>query len=217
MSKVIFLGAGGIAIVAAEIARLRGLEIAGFLDDNPEKQGTLFCGSKVLGGFDMLPELRLHVNQVVIAFGNCRGRINVAHAVRSYGFSLPCLLHPSAIVSQNAAVGQGSILMPGAIVNSGASVGSNVILNTACSVDHECSIGEGVHIGPGVRLSGLVTVGTATWIGTGSIVRESIRIGDDVFLGAGSLVLRDIPDNVVAYGSPAKVIRENSYAIPLKA
>lgn len=217
MSKVVFLGAGGIAIVAAEIARFRGLDIVGFLDDKAEKHGTLFCGSEVLGGFDMLPALRPDVSQAVIAFGSCRGRINVALTARSYGFSLPSLVHPSAIVSRAASIAQGTIFMPGSIVNSGASVGSNVILNTAASIDHECSIGEGVHIGPGVRLSGLVTVGTATWIGTGSIVRESIRIGEDVFVGAGSLVLKDIPDGVVAYGSPAKVIRDHSYTIPLKA
>jgi sugar O-acyltransferase (sialic acid O-acetyltransferase NeuD family) len=208
MPKVVFLGAGGIAIVAAEIARLRGLEIVGFLDDSAEKCGTLFCGAPVLGSFDLLPELRQEVSQVVVAFGNCHGRIDVAHKVRSYGFSLPNLIHPSAVVSQAASIGQGAIIMPGVIINCGTRIGSNIILNTAASVDHECSIGDGVHIAPGVRLSGLVTVGNATWIGVGSIVRESIHIGNDVLVGAGSLVLKNIPDGVVAYGSPAKIIRE---------
>jgi UDP-N-acetylbacillosamine N-acetyltransferase len=210
MSKVIFLGAGGIAIVAAEIARCRGLEIVGFLDDRAEKRGTLFCGAKVLGDFDMLPALRRDVPQAVIAFGNCHGRINVAQKALSCGFSLPNLIHPSAIVSQDASIGQGAIIMPGTIINSGTRIGSNIILNTAASVDHECLIGDGVHIGPGARLSGLVTVGNATWIGIGSTIRESVHIGNNVLVGAGSLVLKDIPDGVVVYGAPAKIIRENS-------
>jgi UDP-N-acetylbacillosamine N-acetyltransferase len=209
MSKVIFLGAGGIAIVAAEIARLQGMEIVGFLDDRSEKHGTSFCGAPVFGNFDMLPALGQGVPQAVVAFGSCHGRMKIAQRVLSQGFSLPNLIHPSAVVSPNATIGQGAIIMPGVVINSGVRIGSNVILNTAASVDHECSIGDGVHIGPGARLSGLVTVGNATWIGIGSIVRESIHIGNNVLVGAGSLVLRDIPDDVVAYGSPAKIIREN--------
>jgi UDP-N-acetylbacillosamine N-acetyltransferase len=209
MSKIIFLGAGGIAIVAAEIARSRGLEIVGFLDDRPEKAGTLFCGAPILGNFDMLPALRRDVPQAVVAFGHCQGRIHVAHKVLSYGFSLPNLIHPSAVISQDASIGQGAIIMPGAIVNAGTRIGSNIILNTAASVDHECSIGDGVHLGPGVRLCGLVTIGNATWIGVGSIVRESVHIGNNVLVGAGSLVLKHIPDGVVAYGAPAKIMREN--------
>ena len=56
-------------------------------------------------------------------------------------------------------------------------------------------------------MSGLVTVGSGTYIGIGTNIRESMKIGANVLLGAGSLVLKDIPDAVVAYGSPAKVIR----------
>jgi len=211
MSKLIFLGAGGIAIVAAEIARFRGFEIAGFLDEKPEKYGTVFCGARVLGNFDMLPALRQEgLEHAVIAFGNCQGRIKFAQKALSHGFSLPNLIHPSAIISPDASVGHGAIMMPGTIINAGTRIGTNIILNTAASIDHDCTIGDGVHIGPGARLSGLVTVGTASWIGIGSIIRESVHIGSNVLLGAASLALKDIPDNVVAYGSPAKIIRMNS-------
>lgn len=217
MSKVVFLGAGGIAIVAAEIARSQGMEIVGFLDDKLEKHGVDFCKAPVLGGFNLLPALRSSVSQAVVAFGDCRGRINCAQQALSYGFSLPKLVHSSAVLSPDVCIGQGAIVMPGAIINSGARVGSNVIVNTAASVDHECTIGDGVHIGPGTRLSGLVTIGVATWIGTGSTIRESVHIGDDVFVGAGSLILKDIPDGVVAYGSPAKVVRGNPSVPTLEA
>src|SRR5438045_1858800 len=189
MSKLVILGAGGIAMVAADIARCHGLDVVGFLDDSPKKRGTLFCGAPVLGDFNMLPELREVVAQVVVAFSNCRGRLDVARSALSYEFSLPNLIHPSAIVSRYASLEQGSIIMPGVIVNAGAHLGSNTILNTAASVDHECHIGDGVHIGPGARLSGLVMVGHATWIGIGSVICESIHIGNNVIGGAGSLVL----------------------------
>ena len=209
MADIVFLGAGGIAIVAAEIARSVGLQIVGFLDDCSERHGTQFCEAPILGGFDQLAAIGQIVSFAAVAFGNCRGRIKVAHGVREQGFSLPCLIHPSAVISPSASIGEGTIIMPGVIVNAGARVGRNTIVNTAASIDHECSIGDGVHIAPGVRLSGLVTVGDASWIGIGTIVRESVAIGSDVLVGAGSLVLKDIPDGVVAYGSPARIIRDN--------
>ena len=210
MSKVLFLGAGGIAIVAAEIARLRGLDIIGFLDDSADKCGMTFCGAPVLGTFDKLESFRKDVSQAVVAFGSCRGRITVAQTLLSYGFTMPSLIHPSAIVAPDANIGRGAIMMPGAIVNSGTRIGSNLILNTAASIDHECSIGNGVHVAPGARLSGLVTIGDATWIGVGSIIRESVHVGNNVLVGAGSLVLKNIPDDMVAYGSPARIVRANS-------
>jgi len=210
MCKLIILGAGGIAIVAADIARCQGCDIVGFLDDDPAKNGTLLCGAPVLGGFSLLPGLRESAVQVIVAFSNSHGRLDAAQCALSYAFSLATLIHPSAVISQYACVEQGTIIMPGVIVNAGAIIGGNCILNTAASIDHECRIGDGVHIGPGARLSGLVTVGNASWIGIGCVIRESIHIGTDVLLGAGSLVLKDIPDGVVAYGSPAKVIRANT-------
>ena len=182
----------------------------GFLDDNPAKHGTLLCGAPVIGDFSLLSGLRAAAAEAIVAFSNSHGRLEMARRVLSYGFSLPKLIHPSAVISQYATVEQGTIIMPGVIVNAGTHIGGNTILNTAASVDHECRIGDAVHIGPGARLSGLVTVGNASWIGIGCVVRESIQIGSDVLLGAGSLVLKDIPDGVVAYGSPAKVIRANT-------
>lgn len=55
-----------------------------------------------------------------------------------------------------------------------------------------------------------VTVGNHVWIGGGVIVMPGVTIGNNVVIGAGSLVTRDIPDNVVAYGVPCRVIRRNS-------
>ena len=96
--KLIFLGAGGIATVAFDIAIAHGFEVAGFLDDNPARYGTTFRGGTVLGGFDRLPDLKEQgVTQAAVAFGNCPGRLKSASLVRSLGFEMPNLVHPSAV------------------------------------------------------------------------------------------------------------------------
>ena len=43
----------------------------------------------------------------------------------------------------------------------------------------------------------------------GSNIIDGITIGNNVIIGAGSVVTKNIPDNVVAYGNPCKIIREN--------
>jgi UDP-N-acetylbacillosamine N-acetyltransferase len=99
-------------------------------------------------------------------------------------------------------------LAAGSVVNPGATLGRNVIVNTCASVDHDCVLEDGVHISPGAHLGGGVTVGRGTWIGIGAVVRDHVMIGAGVTIGAGAVVVKDIPDGVMAYGVPARVVKE---------
>lgn len=74
--------------------------------------------------------------------------------------------------------------------------------------DHCVKIGKGVTIGHSCIIHGC-EIGDNTLIGMGSIIMNHAKIGKNVIIGAGSLVTENkvIPDNCVAYGSPAKIIR----------
>ena len=54
-----------------------------------------------------------------------------------------------------------------------------------------------------------VVIGNDVWIGGGAIIMPGVTIGNNVVIGAGSVVTKDIPDNVIAYGSPCRTVREN--------
>ncbi len=54
-----------------------------------------------------------------------------------------------------------------------------------------------------------VIIGDRVWIGGGVIIMPGVTIGDNVVIGAGSVVTKDIPSNVIAYGNPCRVVREN--------
>lgn len=91
--------------------------------------------------------------------------------------------------------------------------------------DAEVSIGDNVLVGPNVtlttaghpenmvdRIAGYqyslpISIGNNTWIGSNVVVNPGVRIGENVIIGSGSIVTKDIPDNVVAFGVPCKVIR----------
>lgn len=197
-------------MVVADIVRLQGIyTIVGFLDNlNPDRHGTAFYGASVLGGEEQLGSLLdKGVRHILLGFGDCKMRLDMTLALQSQGFILPVAVHPQAIVAKDVVLGPGTIIAGGAVVNPGARVGASVIINTSASVDHECLIGAAAHIGPGVHLAGRVVIGHATQIGIGATVVDRIRIGERVLIGAGAVVVSDIPDNVVAYGIPARIKR----------
>ena len=81
-------------------------------------------------------------------------------------------------------------------------IGPNVTIATA-----------GHPILPQLRQQGLqynmpVRIGRNCWLGAGVIVLPGVTIGDNVVVGAGSVVTKDLPSNVVAVGSPCRVLRE---------
>lgn len=211
--KLVIWGASGHALVVEDIIRLQAeYEIVGYLDDvNLDAKNTVFGGSRILGGREQLDRLWAEgICHIIFGFGDCNARLKLSGLVRDMGFSLATAIHPRATVASGVSVGEGTVIVAGSVVNPRAFVGENVIINTCASIDHECVIEDGVHICPGVRLAGRVAVGRATWIGMGAIVKENVHIGPSSLIGAGSVVLRDIPAGVIAYGNPAKVVREIS-------
>lgn len=209
--KVVIWGASGHALVVADILRLRGeYELMGFLDDvHIERQGEILCGLPILGGQEQLDVfLQQGIRHLIFGFGNCSKRLNLACKVLAKGFNLATAIHPQSIIATDARIGQGTVIVAGAVVNPASCIGENVILNTCSSVDHGCVIGNGVHISPGAHLAGKVHVGEGAWIGIGATVIDGIHIGARAIIGAGAVVVRDIPEGVVAYGTPARVIRK---------
>jgi UDP-N-acetylbacillosamine N-acetyltransferase len=210
--KIVIWGASGHALVVTDIIRLCGdYEIVGCLDDlNPERHNTDFNGLRIIGGREQLDLLRHQgVGHIIFGFGNCAARLQLTELVREKGFALATAVHPRSIVADSVRVGAGSIIAAGAVVNPAAMIGENVIINTAASIDHECVIDDGAHICPGATLGGGVTIGRAAWVGIGATIKDHLRVGARTIIGAGAVVVHDIPEGVVAWGVPAKVMREN--------
>ena len=88
-------------------------------------------------------------------------------------------------------------------------IGNFASINRHVSIGHHTTIGDYCSINPGTNIAGNVTIGEGTTIGMGVNIIDGIKIGKNTIVGAGSVVTKDIPDNVIAYGSPCKVIRDN--------
>ena len=133
----------------------------------------------------------------------------------------------NADIQGNAWVAEGAVVVGNVIIGDESSVwynavirgdmapivigcGSNVQDGAVMHVDagSPCTVGNSVTIGHNAIIHGC-TIGHNSVIGMGSIVMNGAKIGEDCIIGAGSLVTQgtEIPDGMLAYGSPAKVIR----------
>src|SRR5208282_5273856 len=102
--------------------------------------------------------------------------------IKSCGFILPVVRHPSSVIAADVVIGAGTFIAAG------------VIVNTQASIDHDCRIGDYTHISPGATLCGAVTVGREVHVGAGAVVVQNIKIVDKSFVKAGRLVEKDIGD-----------------------
>ncbi len=144
-----------------------------------------------------------------IAIGNPHGRVRLRlhDLLVKEGLSPVSVVHPSAVIAENAVIGDGAQILAGAIIQPEAVLGRECIINTGASVDHEVILEDGVEIAPGAVLAGLVHVGTGAWVASGAVVLPRLRIGADSIVGAGAVVTTDVPPRTVVVGIPARHLR----------
>lgn len=189
-------GASGHAKVIIDILEASGITVDGLYDDNEAVTSLLGYPVQRYGGESS--------GETIISIGNNEIRRQVAERI---GGSFGMAIHPTAIVSPRARIGEGSVVMQGAIVQSEATIGKHCIINTGATVDHECIIGDFAHISPNATLCGNVTVGEGSQIGAGSVVVPGVHIGKWTLICAGSVVTKDIPDYCIASGNRCKVVK----------
>lgn len=206
--QVIIVGAGGHGQVVADIlykmwTRGRDIELAGYVDDNPELDAVL--GLKVLGSLADLEYLS-H-DGVVVAIGDNARRKAICEELAAKGEHFVSAIHPTAVLAPDVCVEPGAMICAGAILNPGAVVGRHAIVNTAATVDHHCRLCAYCHVGPGAHLGGEVLVGEGALLGIGSCVTPRTEIGEWAVLGAGSAACGPVPPRAVFGGVPAKTLK----------
>ena len=193
------IGAGGHAKVVRDILDACSIPFSGVVTDNLKE--VTFMEKKILHSID-------EVDEAIICVGNNRTRKKLAEELSQQGVTFGMGIHPSVIMSKYASVDEGTVIMQGVVIQSCAKIGKHCIVNTSASIDHDNVLGDFVHISPHATLCGEVEVGEGTWIGAGTVVKQCVKIGKWSIIGAGSVVVNDIPDGVLAYGNPCKVIRK---------
>jgi sugar O-acyltransferase (sialic acid O-acetyltransferase NeuD family) len=213
MQKLLIYGAGGHAKVIVDIVHACGdFEIAGLIDDNPNKVGEKLLGEEVIGTFSDLVRLCSEDMGIILGIGENRARFHVWERLQKAAVKCKYVtaIHPSAMVGEEVTLGEGTVVMAGTVINPGSRVGRHCIVNTASSIDHDCRIGDFVHIAPGAVLCGGVHVGDLSLVGVGATVLPGINIGREAVVGAGAVVTSDVPDSACVVGVPARPIQRRA-------
>ena len=119
------------------------------------------------------------------------------------------IIHDGLDISDMSTIGSGILINSKVSIAAHTKIGDFVSINRHVSIGHHTTIGDYCSINPGTNIAGNVTIGEGTTIGMGVNIIDGIKIGKNTIIGAGSVVTKNIPDNVVAYGSPCKIIRDN--------
>ena len=119
------------------------------------------------------------------------------------------IIHDGLDISYMSKLGRGVLINSKVSIAAHTTIGDFVSINRHVSIGHHTNIGDYCSINPGVNIAGNVTIGEGTTIGMGTNILHTVKIGKNSIIGSGSVVTKDIPDNVVAYGSPCKIIRDN--------
>ncbi len=210
---VLLWGAGGHARFVAEIARLvfPGARIFFGVDENtaPASEEHVHHGWKkalaAAGGPDAL---------FLPAMGNSLGRFRSEAKARRAGLRCSRAIHPSAVVAASAEAGECVVAGPCSVLGARAVVRRGTIINSGAIVEHDCSIGCFAHVSPGAVLCGGAHVGCFSWVGAGAVLAPGVSIGCGSMVGAGSVVIRDVGDEKVVAGNPARILRASSAEDP---
>ena len=138
--NLLILGAGSHGKEVREIAELLHIfQKIDFLDDDKDKL-------EAIGTWEDFGELKNSYNSAIVAVGNEHTRKLWFAKLRDVGFIIPTLVHPSAIVSQNAKLGAGTVVCARATISSGAQVGSGCIISVGVALGRDEKLDDWTHI-----------------------------------------------------------------------
>ncbi len=211
MEDIILLGAGGHAKSVIDCIERQGkYRVVGFLDKE-ECGKVCYRGYEVIGDDDDLSrfyEQGVRNAFVTVGFlGRSTVRNRLYDRLKEIGYRLPNIIDPSAVVAEDAALGEGTFVGKLAMINADAKIGSMCIINSGALIEHECRVGDFSHISVGTVLCGGVAVGRSTFVGAGSTLIQGVTVGDGCIVAAGVTLRKSIGEQELAYEMSTKRTR----------
>ena len=170
--KLLIVGAGSYALVAAEVAESMGCfsQIA-FVDDRIQ---TLQNGAPVVGTTRDIDRLAGEYSHIIVGIGNPEVRLSLlAQLEKNKKYKIPSLISPKAYVSPAAKVGEGCIIEPMAVIHREATLEKGCIISAGAVVNHESSCGQGVHIDCNATVAAYAKVPEKTKVCSGEVYRNA--------------------------------------------
>lgn len=214
VQPVVVVGAGGFGREVLDVLEALNetsfrskFEILGVADDLPTSDALTRLaqrGYRYLGC--SVPWLGDHPGiGYIVAIGNPAVRKRICLLIESSTALEPLtIVHPSAAVGSEVRLGKGSVVCAGARISTNVAIGKHVHVNAGAIIGHDALLQDYVSINPGAIISGNVNVGESSLVGAGAVVLQGLIIGEGSTVGAGAVVTRNVLENSVVKGVPAR-------------
>ena len=212
MKNILIFGGGGHSSVVIDTLKLNPeVNIVGYVEKDSVLERPSILGVPFLGVDKDLKSIikNKNIDSISVAVGDNFTRFALANYINQSVSNIKFItaIHPDAVISSSASIGHGTVIMAGCVLNPNCKIGEFCIVNTNCSIDHDSIVGNFSSLAPNSVTGGRTVIGNCTAVGIGATISNNIKIGSNTVIGASSLVLSDVGDNMVVYGSPAKVVR----------
>lgn len=204
---MLIAGAGGHAEeILGIFAELNQDKDIYFFDDYAANIATtVFNTFSILKSEEEVRNLFKQDNRFVIGVGNPKLREQISNKLQSYGGELVSIISPKANIGKySVTVEKGLNILTQATITQNVFVGEGSLIHINTIIHHDCVIGKYCEISPNATVLGKVKMGNYCSIGAGAIILPGIQLGNNVIVGAGAVVTKNISDNQLVKGVPAK-------------
>jgi sugar O-acyltransferase (sialic acid O-acetyltransferase NeuD family) len=211
MKKILLFGGGNQLHYTIDIIEKENkYEIIGVID-SVHPIGSDRFGYKILGRqenlIDIIQEYNIDAGLITIGDNWSRYYVHQSIIKQIPNFEFINAIHPSVIIGNNVTLGVGVVAMAGCIINPKATIGDFTFFATGAQIEHDCVIEDYGSISAGSILGGYVTIKKFAAVTLNVTIIDRLSIGENSVIGSGSVVTKSVPDNVLCYGSPAKIIK----------
>ena len=209
---MVIIGAKGFAREVLEILyQLQRVDNVAFYDDiNTDLPDKLYDKFPVLRNENELQAyFKKNGNEFTLGLGKPNVRYQLYKKIVDLGGQLTSTISPKATIGHfGNEIEEGINLMSNVVLTNDIKIKKGTLINLSATIGHNCIIEDFVEICPNVNISGNCVIGKFSFIGTSATILPGITIGTNAIVGAGAVVTKNVPDNEVWIGNPAKFFKK---------
>jgi UDP-perosamine 4-acetyltransferase len=207
-NEIFIVGAGTYGEAMYELAAILNYEVVAYFDEDQNKEDTFVMDKIVIGKFSEYPIEEIQGKNFIVAIGNNEIRFRLMEYIQQNGGITPTLIHPSAIVSPSAIIGNGVYIQANANIWTKVKIENYCIISPGVVIAHHTTIGKACLISTLTGVGASINIKEKVFIGMGStIVTGTSEIGENTIIGAGTVVLKSVESDSVYVGTPARKIK----------
>lgn len=178
-----------------------------FIDDG--NVPSVVNGHDVYKYNDAITKYEIPFLEIAVGIGEPATREKLFNKIKQNNISTPTLIHPDVYIPESSIVGQGVVIQYGCFISCNVVIKDYVYIQPQCNIGHDDILEEGCMISGFSNLGGAVHIGKWAYLGLSCAVKQLVAIGEYSIVGMGAVVHKNIVNEVIVMGNPARIVATN--------